>query len=66
VQVFDVQARRRAITLRAPRIRGLAFDPTGPRLVTLPPYGRAATIAECVTSTGAVDSPHILRPNYLS
>jgi WD40 repeat protein/serine/threonine protein kinase len=34
VRIFDVQARRQAVTIRGPRIRSLAFDPTGPRLLT--------------------------------
>ncbi len=34
MQVFDVQARKQMGTLRGPRIRSLAFDPTGPRLLT--------------------------------
>ena len=34
IRVFDAQARRQVAIIRAPRIRSLAFDPTGPRLLT--------------------------------
>jgi WD40 repeat protein len=42
VRLFDVHARKRAVTLRGPRVRGLAFDPTGPRLLTGAATGDAA------------------------
>ncbi len=34
VRVFDTQTWRQSLTLRGPRIHRLAFDPTGPRLLT--------------------------------
>jgi WD40 repeat protein len=34
VRVFDVRTRTLAPTIRGPRIHSLAFDPTGPRLLT--------------------------------
>jgi len=34
IRVFDAQARRQVAIIRGPRIRSLAFDPTGPRLLT--------------------------------
>ncbi len=34
VRVFDVRTRTHATTIHGPRIHGLAFDPTGPRLLT--------------------------------
>jgi WD40 repeat protein/serine/threonine protein kinase len=42
VRLFDVHARKRAVTLRGPRVRGLAFDPTGPHLLTGAATGDAA------------------------
>jgi len=42
VRVFDAQTRAQAITIRGPRIRKLAFDPTGPRLITGAANGDAA------------------------
>jgi WD40 repeat protein/serine/threonine protein kinase len=42
VRVFDVHARRQAITIRGPRIRSLAFDPTGPRIITGAATGNVA------------------------
>jgi WD40 repeat protein len=42
VHVFDTQTRAQAITIRGPRIRKLAFDPTGPRLITGAASGDAA------------------------
>jgi WD40 repeat protein len=42
VRVFDAWTRAHAITLRGPRIRSLAFDPTGPRLLTGAATGDAA------------------------
>ena len=42
VRVFDTQTRAQAITIRGPRIRKLAFDPTGPRLLTGAATGAAA------------------------
>jgi WD40 repeat protein len=34
VRVFDARTRAQDIIIRGPRIRSLAFDPTGPRLIT--------------------------------
>jgi WD40 repeat protein len=34
LRVFDTQTRAHAIIIRGPRIHSLAFDPTGPRLIT--------------------------------
>jgi WD40 repeat protein len=34
VHVFDTQTWRQSLTIRGPRIHRLAFDPTGPRLIT--------------------------------
>jgi len=34
VRVFDTRTRRHAVTIRGLGIQGLAFDPTGPRLLT--------------------------------
>jgi WD40 repeat protein/serine/threonine protein kinase len=34
VHVFDTQTWRQSLTIRGPRIHRLAFDPTGPRLLT--------------------------------
>jgi WD40 repeat protein/serine/threonine protein kinase len=42
VRVFDVQTRAPAVTLRGPGIHSLAFDPTGPRLLTGAATGDAA------------------------
>jgi tRNA A-37 threonylcarbamoyl transferase component Bud32 len=42
VRVFDSQTRAQAITIRGPGIRKLAFDPTGPRLITGATTGGAA------------------------
>jgi WD40 domain-containing protein len=42
VRVLDVHAQRRVVTLRGPRVRALAFDPTGPRLLTGAATGDAA------------------------
>jgi|GEM_PF-3087544 len=42
VRVFDTHTRQRAVTLPGPRIHSLAFDPTGPRLVTGAATGDAA------------------------
>jgi WD40 repeat protein len=42
VRVFDVQTRAQAITIRGPGIHSLAFDPTGPRLLTGATTGDAA------------------------
>jgi WD40 repeat protein len=42
VRVFDTQTRAQAITIRGPRIHSLAFDPTGPRLLTGTATGAAA------------------------
>jgi len=42
VRVFDAQTRTQAITVRGPGIHSLAFDPTGPRLITGATTGDAA------------------------
>jgi WD40 repeat protein len=42
VRVFDVRTRAHATTIRGPAIRSLAFDPTGPRLITGAATGDAA------------------------
>jgi len=42
IRVFDAQARRQVAIIRGPRIRSLAFDPTGPRLLTGAATGEVA------------------------
>jgi WD40 repeat protein len=42
VRVFDTRTWRLTLTLRGPRIHSLAFDPTGPRLLTGAATGDAA------------------------
>jgi WD40 repeat protein/serine/threonine protein kinase len=42
VRVFDARTRAQAITIRGPGIHSLAFDPTGPRLITGAATGDAA------------------------
>jgi WD40 repeat protein/serine/threonine protein kinase len=42
IRVFDAQARRQVVVIHEPRIRSLAFDPTGPRLLTGAATGHVA------------------------